>query len=368
MTLDIKKPQSKSTAVIEDIPSRMNACLFYGPKDIRYENIATPTVGDSDILVKVDTALTCGSDLKTFRQGHPKLISSSPSLFGHQFSGTVAKAGKNIDKFHIGQRVVSANTAPCFSCVYCIRQEYSLCKNLEYVNGAFAEYILVPERNVRHNTYEIPENVSFEIAADLESLAVVLHGFDRSEITKGKTVCVLGSGAIGLMFVALAKLAGAKTISIGRRDFKLQVAREFGADHTINSTLVSLDKLVSEVRGLTGGDGADVVIEAVGTQETWELAAMLATRGGLVNFFGGCKKGSKVELDTYRLHYDELKLIGVFHHTPAYVKKAFDLMRRQVIPSKFFAKIITHTFPLVDLEKAFLLHESGEAIQVAVKP
>ncbi len=369
MTLHLVKTENMPADDSVEVPKLMDACLFYGPYDVRLEKTSTPSITDNEILVKIKAALTCGTDLKTFQRGHPLLIKSIPSTFGHQFSGIVVKTGKNVKDFYIGQKVIALNSAPCFKCRYCIREQFSLCENMNFLNGAYAEYIAVPESIVKHNTYEIPPDISFETAASLEGLSVVVHGSERSEISSDRTVCVIGTGSIGLMFVALAKLKSAKVISIGRNDYKLKVAEDLGADYTFNtSKLTDISELDKKIKDLTGGVGPDIVIEAVGLPVTWELATKLVSRGGLVNFFGGCKKGSKVEFDTYRLHYDELKLIGVFHHTPKHVQIALTLLTNASFRQKVFDKIITHTVPLRELESAFLMHQSGNAIQVAVKP
>ena len=361
---------SKPAVEQKNIPRLMDACLFYGPHDVRLEKIKTPEITDSEILVKIDTALTCGTDLKTYKRGHPKLIRAVPSAFGHQFSGTVVKVGHNVNKFHTGQRVVALNTAPCFKCTFCYSEKYNLCESIEFLNGAYAQYIAIPEKIVDFNTYEIPHGISFELAALLESLSVVIHGYEKSTIPKDKTLCIIGSGSIGLLFCALARLNGVKKIIlVGRKDFKLKIAGELGADYIFNLTnYATYDDLVKEVYSVNDGYGPDIVIEAVGIPESWDLAVKIVGRGGLINFFGGCKKGSKIEVDTYRLHYDELKLIGVFHHTPKHVKTALDLIKDKLFNEDIAKKIITHSLSLSELEKAFLLHESGEAIQVAIKP
>ena len=346
----------------------MSACLFYGPGDIRYEKIPTPKINENEILVKVDTVLTGGTDLKTFKRGHPVLIKKTPSLFGHQFSGTIVKAGGNVKKFLCGQKIVALNSAPCYECNFCKKKRFSLCENIEFLNGAYAQYIAIPERIVNHNTYVIPENINLELASILESLAVVLHGYERSEITKEKTVCIIGTGSIGLLFTALARLNGVRVISIGKNPIKLNIAKEIGADFTLNiKDFLNEEELIKKIDSLTNNYGPEAVIEAVGLPETWELAVKIVSRGGLVNFFGGCKKGSKVELDTFRLHYDELKLIGVFHHTPEYAQKALNLLSNDFIQSAI-KKVITKKMPLKELKDAFLLQESGHVVQVAINP
>ena len=354
--------------IVKSITENMFACLFYGPEDIRYEEIPTPKINENEILVTVDTVLTGGTDLKTFKRGHPVLIKKTPSLFGHQFSGTVVKAGKNVKKFSCGQKIVALNSAPCYACNFCKKKRFSLCENIEFLNGAYAQYIAIPERIVNHNTYVIPENINLELASILESLAVVLHGYERSEITKDKTVCIIGTGSIGLLFLAIAKLNGVRVISIGKNPIKLSIAKEIGADFTLNiKDFPNEEELIKKINSLTNDYGPEVVIEAVGLPEIWELAVKIVSRGGLVNFFGGCKKGSKVELDTFRLHYDELKLIGVFHHTPEYAHKALNLLSNDFIQLAI-KKVITKKMPLKELKDAFLLHESGNVVQVAINP
>ena len=361
--LEYKKSLSSN---LSNKDSFMNAYLFHGPKDIRYEKIPIPEISENEMLVKVETVLTCGTDLKTYERGHPVLIKSTPSLFGHQFSGTIVKVGEKVKGFHVSQNVIPINSAPCFNCRFCIKERFNLCENIIFLNGAYAEYVVIPERIVKHNTYEIPKGVNFDSAAALESIAVVLHGLEKSEVYKGKTICIIGTGSIGLLFCAIANLRGAKVISIGRKENKLKIAKELGASFTLNkSNFSTKDELKLGLRNLIGDD-PEIVIEAAGHPESWQLALELVRKGGLVNFFGGCKKDTKIEVDTYRLHYEELKLIGTFHHTPYYIKEALNLLGE--FQSKISRKIITHSFLLKELEKAFLLQKSGEVIQAAIKP
>lgn len=351
-----------------NIPKEMYASVFYGPEDIRYEKVKTPEINENEILVKVEAVLTCGTDLKTYLRGHPVLIKKTPALFGHQFAGEIVQIGKNVKKFQLGQKVIPVNSSPCFKCIYCKKEKYSLCENILFLNGAYAEYIAVPQEIVENNTYEVPASTSPEIAASLEGLAVVMHGFDKSEITKDKTVCIIGTGSIGLLFAALVKKAGAKVVSIGRSESKLKLAKELGADHIFSMNDLKEEELILKIKDITDGIGPDVVIEAVGQKETWEFATKIVSKGGLVNFFGGCKKGIKVELDTFRLHYDELKVLGVFHHTPRYVKQALKILSEKSFQENILEKIITKKIPLSKLEEAFKLQKDGQVVQVAIEP
>lgn len=344
---------------------KMKALLFYKPELVKFEEIDVPKIEDGEVLVKVDTALTCGTDIKTYKRGHPVLIKKVPSGFGHEFSGTIAEIGTNVKNFHVGQRVVAANSAPCLDCYYCKKGEYNLCENLDLLNGAYAEYIRVPKRIAEQNLLEIPENVTFEEAAFMEPLANVVHGAERSEITPGSTVGVVGLGPIGLMFVRLAKLKGARVIAAGRNPIKLKLAKEFGgADEVVNLREVS--NPVKAIMDLTPeGKGLDIAIEAVGLPELWEKTFNLTRRGGTVNLFGGCESGSKIKLDTKRIHYDEIKLISVFHHTPRHVREALQLISDKSVNVK---QLITHTLSIQDFPEAFKLHQEGKAIKIALKP
>lgn len=344
---------------------KMNAVRFYAPEDIRYEQVEIPSVGDGEILVKVMAALTCGTDIKTYKRGHPVLIKETPSGFGHEFSGVVEEVGTGVAKFKKGDRVVAANSAPCMKCFFCQREEYNLCENLEFLNGAYAQYIKVPTQIVEVNTYKIPNELSFEEAAFVEPLANVVHGIERTHIQEGQTVGVVGIGPIGLMLAALAKLKGAKVIAAGRNPMKKALAKEFAnADEVIdlieNPNPEELFKSFTEQK-----KGLDVAIEAVGLPEIWERMFSLVRRGGMVHLFGGCKAGTKVSLDTHRLHYDEVGVISVFHHTPKYVKHALELISSGQINVK---KLITHTMKLEELEEAITLHNHGKALKILIVP
>src|SRR5574344_1966988 len=206
---------------------RMKSIQYWGPGDIRLEDVAIKPLGEGEVLVKVESALTCGTDVKTFRRGHPVLIKEIPSGFGHEFAGVIAKMGKNVDGFQIGDRVVAANSAPCGECFYCKREEFNLCENLHLLNGAYAQYITVPARIVKKNMLHLNKNLSFDKAAFCEPLANVVHGVERTDIKPGQTVGIIGIGPIGLMFARVAKLKGARVIAAGRNPIKLKLAEDF---------------------------------------------------------------------------------------------------------------------------------------------
>jgi L-iditol 2-dehydrogenase len=323
----------------------MTAAVLYGKEDVQIETVDVPQIGRGDVLVRVRAALTCGTDVKVFRRGYHARMIVPPALFGHELGGDIVAMGKDVRGFKMGQRVVAANSAPCGACFYCEHNLENLCEDLLFNNGAYAEYIRIPERIVRRNMYEVPDHVSYQDAALVEPLACVLRGLEESGVRAGDTVAVIGLGPIGMMFVRLAKaVCNARVIAIGRRPQQLLRASRMGADETVLNCEGA--DVVGPVHEMTGGRGADVVIEAVGLPEVWQLAIKLLRRGGVVNFFGGCPDGTNLSLDTNLLHYSELTCKASFHHTPALIRKALDLVSRGYVGAKDF---VNHSEPLTNL-------------------
>ncbi len=352
----------------------MKAMLYHGPRDLRYEEYELDDLAASEVLVKVELALTGGTDLKTYLRGHPKLIKNTPSAFGYEYCGTITQLGSAVQGFAIGDRVVSANTAPCYDCYFCKKQEYSLCRDLQFLNGSFAEYLKIPERIVKHNLLKVPQGLDAKEAAATQTLAVALHGLDRSNIQSSDIVAVLGLGAIGQSFIKLAKHRGIKIAALGRSSQKLELARDNGADYIVDISLCFDDEILNadklsklwEARFYEQAPyGPDKVIEAVGKLDSWQAALRLTRPGGLVNMFGGCSPGTNIELDTYKLHYEELHVIGVFHHTPVHIKTALELISSGAIT---MSNLISHEFPLAKLEEALELQLKGQAMKIAIKP
>jgi len=343
----------------------MKSIQYYGPQNICYEDVMVKPPEEGEVVVKVMSALTCGTDVKTFRRGHPVLIKSIPSGFGHEFAGIIEQVGRNVENFKVGDRVVAANSAPCGDCFYCKREEYNLCENLDLLNGAYAQYITVPARIVEKNMLLLPDDLSFDKAAFCEPLANVVHGVERTEIKPGDTVGIIGIGPIGLMFARLAKLKGAKVIVAGRNPLKLKMAEEFAhADEIVD--LVKYPNPEMIFRDFSEeGRGLDVAIECVGLPEIWERIFTFVRPGGTVHFFGGCKSGSTVTFDTTKMHYGDIKMMSVFHHTPKYFRMALDYIASGDVEVE---KLITDTLPLEKVEYAMQQHIDGKAIKFLIKP
>jgi L-iditol 2-dehydrogenase len=314
----------------------VRALIFHGPGDLRLETVPDPVPGPGDVLVQVEVAVTDGTDAKALRRGHPILLGPPPSPFGHEFCG--------ID-VALGRRVVAANSAPCGVCAACGRGEETLCENLlPLLNGAYAELILVPERIARRNLLPVPPTLAPEIAALVEPLACCLHGAQRAGIEAGYSVAILGAGPIGLMLAACVADAGGRPFLVGGRTERRALAPLFGARPAAGT--------------------ADVVIEAAGTEQAWRDAVALARPGGTVVLFGGLPAEAEVELDAYRLHYEELTLRGAFHHTPATVRAALAFLASGAYP---WERLITHRIGL-DGVAALLADPPRDYLKAAVIP
>ena len=346
----------------------MTAAVLYGKEDLRLDRVAVPRPAAGEIVVQVGAALTCGTDLKVYRRGYHAMMLKPPIPFGHELAGVVAEVGDGVTAFRVGDRVVPLNSAPCDVCFFCRHGQQNLCEDLLFNNGTYAEFIRIPARIVEKNTLLVPEGVPFEHAALTEPLACVVRGLEESGARAGDTMVVIGAGPIGLMFIHVAELAGVNVIAVVKREDQIATAKLFGAKSVVQT--MSVDDVVAATRALTPERrGADVVIEAVATPATWEWAVETVRKGGVVNFFGGPPSGTKVALDTNRLHYGDITLKASFHHTPATCRTAFAL----VTSGRFkCAEYITGRVGLEEVPAIFarMMHRDGGSreIKTAVFP
>jgi L-iditol 2-dehydrogenase len=340
------------------------AAVLYGQEDLRLTHVPDPIPDRGEVVIKVGTATTCGTDLKVWcRGGHAKML-QPPTLFGHEAAGEIVAVGADVIKWKVGDAVVANNSAPCGRCFFCEKQEYSLCPNLTWNNGTFAQYLKVPAPIVEHNLLLLPENLPYELAAMTEPLACVLHGIARSNVKSGDTVVLLGDGAIGLMFVAkLVTDYNVNVLVFGGNDKRLEIASQLGAAKSFNyRSILDIPSLVKE---LTSGIGADIVIEATGVPSVWETAIACARAGATVNLFGGCPKNTNISVSTEQLHYSELTIKGVFHNTPYFVREALSLIANRKIA---FELLISEHRTLQDLEQVFVDMRERKVIKVAIQP
>jgi L-iditol 2-dehydrogenase len=344
----------------------MTAAVLYGREDMKIEQVDIPSVGEDEVLVKVKVALTCGTDLKVWKQGSHARMIEPPALFGHELAGVVELKGGAVNGMvHAGMRVVPSNSAPCGACIYCRKGQPNLCQDLLFNNGAYAQYIRIPGRIVRQNMLEIPADVPFVDAAMVEPLACVLRGIHETGIQPGSTAVVVGCGAIGLKFVRVLSGRRIRVIALGKRKSQIQAAERLGAVAAID--VLQVEDPVRAVRQLTeGGLGADAVIEAVGLPVTWQWALQMVRNGGTVNLFGGCPSGTQVSVDPRALHYSEITIKSTFHHTPRFIREALETITRGEIRA---ADFVTGEAPLTELPHVFehMKQRNGE-LKTAVIP
>ena len=344
----------------------MQAAVLYGKEDVRLESVPVPSLDPGELLVRVRAALTCGTDVKVFRRGYHAKMIQPPALFGHEMAGDVVSVGSGVTRFHPGDRVVAANSAPCDRCFFCLRKKKNLCEDLLFNNGAYAEFMRIPERIVSKNTYQLPDDLDYRDAALAEPLACALRGLDESDVQPGDTVAVLGLGPIGLMLVRLANFVfGARVIALARRIEQVDRAVKLGAQEGI--LLSKFDAVIAEAKARTGGRGPDVVMEAVGHPDAWELATRLVRKGGTINFFGGCATGTRVGLDTGLLHYSEITCKASFHHTPEHIRRSLDLIADGTLTA---SHLVNHEEPLSHLPQvlADMAHHRNGQIKTAIIP
>lgn len=309
----------------------MKAAVLHGKEQIKIEDVAERALRPGEVRIRIEAALTCGTDLKVFKRGYHAKMIVPPAVFGHELAGVVSECHESVHGWKVDDRVVVANSAPCGGCFYCGNEQENLCDDLLFLNGAYAESIVVPSRLVEKNMLRLQPGTSFRDAALTEPLACVVQGVEECRLRRGERVLVIGAGPIGLMFVALAHQAGCEVQVLGRGENRLRKARALGAGDAVQNDWA--DGVPDEC---LAGRHFDVVIEAVGKPSMWEAAVRLVRKGGRVNFFGGCPAGTMVSLDTSRLHYSNLTLLASFHHTPRTIRRALEFIERGVIRADDF--------------------------------
>jgi L-iditol 2-dehydrogenase len=343
-------------------PASRQAVLVQ-PGQLEIRDFAPPRPGPGAVLIEVKCALSCGTDLKTYRRGHP--LFKLPTPFGHEFSGVVIETGEGVDRFKDGDELMAAPTAPCGICFYCQRGQENLCAQAmeKMVMGAYADYLLVPAHVVANNAFKKPADLSFEEAALLEPLSCVVHAHEAARAEPFESVLIVGDGPFGLLHMLVLKHRGVREVVVaGRIVERLGWAGELGADRVID---VSTRDPEREVARLNGGFGPDLVIECTGQLDGWQDALSRVRRGGRVVFFGGCPAGSVLGVDTTRMHYDNLTLLAPFHYRPRDVRRAFAILSGGGLGA---GAIINARRSLEELPDVFSLLERGAVLKCAVIP
>lgn len=301
----------------------MRAARLHGPGDLRLETVAVPQPGPGEIRLRMQVALVGGTVRKVIARGGHARMGQPPLALGHEGVGVVDAVGEGVTSIQPGVRVAPANSAACGSCPPCRRGLGTQCTQMVWLNGFLAEHLIVPEAIVRGNLHRVPAQLASPQAALAENLACVLKGLDRTPVRAGEHALVIGTGAMGLLWTHMLARRGGRVLCVGRHEQAAAVALAMGATRYA---------LAPEIRAHPPAE-SDLIIEAVGTTQAWELALELATPGARVHFFGGPPAGSQLAIDAARLHYDELQLSASFHHTPYHFAEALTLLAGGDVPT-----------------------------------
>ncbi len=342
-----------------------------------------PQPGPGELLVRIGAATTCGTDIKVYRRGgHPRML-RVPGPFGHEMAGTVAAVGlplpggggaaaggrsggaaAHAPAFAVGDRVVVANSAACGQCEWCARGRENLCSSLVYLNGAFAEYLLVPAAFGRASVHRCPAGLPLAVAALAEPLACVLHGLDAAALDRRSDVAVYGAGPIGLLFVEALARAGHRVVAADPNSGRLATALSLGAAAGVHVGREGGEADRVRLRSLAG-DGFDLAVEATGSPAAWWDALASARPGGTALLFGGCPPGTSVPLDTHRLHYSEIAIKSAYHHRPATFAAALQLLAAGLAAP---GVLLSARRPVDQVEAALWSMMRKEAFKVVIEP
>jgi L-iditol 2-dehydrogenase len=345
----------------------MKVARLHAPGDLRVEDAPIPEAGPGDLVIRVRTCSTCGTDAKIFRFGHHHI--SLPRVLGHEVAGEVTEVGSGVEGWSVGDRVQVIAAIPEGTCFFCRRGQQTVCEDLESIgyqyDGGFAGFMRVPAKVLSvDGVNRIPEHVAFEEASLTEPLACVLNGQELAGVGEGDVVAVLGAGPIGCLHVRLARARGAATVVIADvNQGRLDLAERAEPDVSIDS---SKDDPIDAVRKLTEGRGADVVITATGVGTAQEQALEMAALRGRISLFGGLPKDdSTIRFDSNIVHYRELSVFGAYGSAPRHNRDALGLIADGGVRVD---DLITHRMPLAEVHHAIETVISGDGLKIVVEP
>ncbi len=343
----------------------MKAAVYHGIRDVRIEQVETPTAGPGEIVVRVLRCAVCGTDKRVFLHGQKNVV--PPAIIGHEIAGEVHQLGPGVDSPPVGTRVVVATPIGCGACIYCERRQYNLCEKIKPLGydypGGFAEYLRVPARGVEQgNVIPIPEEISPDAAALIEPLSCVINGQEYLGAQPGDRALVFGAGPIGLMHAAAFAARGCRPVLVADvAADRLEYVRELGLGEPVH---ISGDGAVSEILDAAGGERFDCLVTACSVKAAQGQALRLARKKARVSFFAGVPKDDPVlPIDTNHLHYNEISVFGAFASNNRHYREAAEMVARGDLPAE---KFVTHTFPLDEIGKAYETILAGRGIKIVI--
>lgn len=336
----------------------MKVAVYYRNSDVRIEERPVPLISDGEILVKMMASGICGTDVMEWYR-----IKKAPRVLGHEMAGEIAEVGKGVDDFKIGDRVFVSHHVPCYNCHYCSQGNYTACEMLHtgnYEPGGFSEYIKIPRQNVKYGTFLLPGGMTYEEAAMIEPLACVVLGQSQLDINERHTVVVIGSGISGLLHIKLAKSKGAFVIATDVNEYRLNKAREFGADHIFRASGYSAEAL----KKVNNGKPAERVIVCAGAMQAVDSAIASVDRRGRILFFA--VPNSDISIPSMRFWREEISVLFSYGAAPGHLREAMELIGSGAVSVK---DMISHKLPLSDIQKGFnLAAEANESLKVVIVP
>jgi len=335
----------------------MRVAVYHSNSDIRLEERPVPSLNEGEILVRMMACGICGTDVMEWYRRH-----KGPRVLGHEMAGEVAETS-GVTEFKRGDRVFVSHHVPCLECRYCLSEKSSACESLHsgnYDPGGFAEFIRIPQANVKYGTLRLPQNVSFEEATMIEPLACAIAGQKRLGLRDGQTMLVIGCGISGLTHIRLAKLKNIRVIATDLNEYRLKKALEFGADHAINAGAYNPEKL----KELNQGNLAEAVVVCAGATRAVADAIDSVDRRGTILFFA--IPPQDICLPPVRFWRDEISVTFSYGAAGEDLKEALDLIASGQVKA---AKMISHRLPLKDITAGFrLVSEAGKSLKVVITP
>lgn len=339
----------------------MRVAVYYRNKDVRIEERPRPIVAHNEVLVKVVASGICGSDVMEWYR-----VKKAPSVLGHEIAGEIVEVGRDVRRYEIGDRVFVSHHVPCNECRYCRVGYHTVCDTLRSTNfdpGGFAEFVRVPEINVRYGLFVLPDEISFEEGTFVEPLGCVVRGQRFARVKPGESVLVIGSGISGLLHIQLARAQRAKkVIATDIKDYRLKAAQRFGADQVIDGR----EDVVTLVKDANEGQLVDCVIVCTAALPAFDQAFQLVDRAGTVLLFAPTEPGIDVPMPLYDLYFKGARIVFSYAAVNEDITEAMELIRTKKVLVK---DMITHRFGLGDIQKGFdLVSDADESIKVIVEP
>jgi L-iditol 2-dehydrogenase len=336
----------------------MKVAVYYSNENIRIEELPQPEISDEEILVKMKASGICGTDVMQWYR-----IKKAPRILGHEMAGEIISIGKAVNGFKKGDRVFVSHHVPCYRCHHCLQGNYTACELLHtgnYDPGGFSEFIRVPKENVKYGTFLLPEKVTFEDASMIEPLGCVIAGQNQVDIKKGHCVLIIGSGVSGILHIQLAKLKGAYVIATDINEYRINKAKEFGADYVINAREYSIDRLKS----INNNRLADIVILCAASEQALNDAIYSVDRKGKLLLFAVPE--DNLSIPSERFWRNEITITFSYGADPQHLKEALELIESGRINVR---DMITHRIKLSDIQKGFkLVSEAKESLKVVIVP